>query len=380
MNLMTKTIKYHRLYGVDIIRIVCALLIFMRHSINMYGCSYGSATADNLIISLTSPVMTMFFILSGFSINYGNLCKPEWDYFKIKQFYAKRLVQILPTYLLIHCMWLVLGGDSFMRWFFLSPLELSALQSMYPNIFGILHNGVTWFISCLLIAYVLYPVIRALLLGLGKRQILCITAIIIFLLIYLPVVGNYYSLGGVYSNPVFRCLEFALGVLISYSAYHISIAYDFEKHRNLTAIVASAMSLLLFAIFCNFLINESSVGHGRYIISLSSLCLYPFIMFTLWASFIARCSWFENNMVIKYLSSLVYYFFILQIFLWKISDAVISLIYRICSVDLTSNICKLSISFIICLLLSIIVFEFFDKPIKRFCFSKFSIFNVKPEL
>lgn len=374
---MNNTIRHHRLYGVDIVRIVCALLIFMRHSITMYGCSYGSATADNLIISLTSPVMSMFFILSGFSINYGNLGKPEWDYLKVKQFYAKRLVQILPTYLLIHCLWLILGGDSFIRWAFLTPLELSVMQAMYPNIFGILHNGGTWFISCLLMAYVLYPVIRALLLGLGKKTVYCVTAVTVLLLIYLPVAGSYYALGQVYSNPVYRCLEFALGVLISYSAYHISTSADFEKNGNLTAIVATAVSLLLFALFSYFLINGSAIGHGKLVLALSSLCLYPFIMFTLCASFISRCPWLENNKVIKYLSGLVYYFFILQLFLWKISDAVIKGLRGISGADLSSNISKLTISFTICLLLSVILFEFFDKPIKRFCFNRFSIFSRK---
>lgn len=374
---MTNTIRHHRIFGVDIVRIVCALLIFMRHSITMYGCSYGSAAADNLIISLTSPVMSMFFILSGFSINYGNLGKPEWDYLKVKQFYAKRLVQILPTYLLIHCLWLILGGDSFIRWAFLTPLELSGMQAMYPNIFGILHNGGTWFISCLLMAYVLYPVIRALLLGLGKKAVYCITAVTILLLIYLPVAGSYYALGQVYSNPVYRGIEFALGVLISYSAYYISESTVFEKHQTITSVVAAALSLLLFIVFSSFLINGSTVGHGKLVLALSSLFLYPFIMFTLCASFISRCTWLENNRVIKYLSGLVYYFFILQLFLWKISDAVIRGLHRLSGIDLSSNVSKLTISFIICLLLSIMLFEFFDKPIKRFCFSRFSIFSKK---
>lgn len=374
---MTSTFNRHRLYGVDIIRIVCALLIFMRHSISMYGCSYGSAAIDELIISLTSPVMSMFFILSGFSINYGNLDKPEWDYLKTKQFYAKRLVQILPTFLLIHCLWLILGGDSFLRWAFLTPLELSVLQSMFPNIFGILHNGGTWFISCLLMAYVLYPVIRTLLLGLGKKAVYCITAVIIFLLTYLPIVGNYYALGGVYSNPVYRCIEFAFGVLISYSAYYISTNAAFEKHQTISSIVTAAFSLLLFAIFSYFLINGSAVGIGKLVFPLSSISLYPFILFTLCATFVSRCSWLENNKLLKYLSGLVYYFYILQLLLWKISDAVIHGLNKVLGIDLSSNVSRLTVSFIICLLLSIVLFEFFDKPIKRFCFNRFNIFSKK---
>lgn len=137
-------------YSTDRLRTV----IFIRYSITMYGCSFGSAAIDNLIPDLTS-VMSMFFILSGFLINYGNLDTPEYDNLEIKQFYAKRLVQVLQTYLLIHCLWLVLGSNSLLRWTFLTPLKLFALQSMYSNIFGVLHNGGIWFISCFLMAYVL---------------------------------------------------------------------------------------------------------------------------------------------------------------------------------------------------------------------------------
>ena len=49
--------KRERLFGIDLIRIICALLIYMRHSITMFGCSYGSDAINNFVLGTTSPVM-----------------------------------------------------------------------------------------------------------------------------------------------------------------------------------------------------------------------------------------------------------------------------------------------------------------------------------
>ncbi len=48
-------LKKHRLFIIDIVRIICALLIYMKHSITMYGCSYGYIL-DIIIKKMTGPV------------------------------------------------------------------------------------------------------------------------------------------------------------------------------------------------------------------------------------------------------------------------------------------------------------------------------------
>ena len=68
----------HRLFLLDIIRIICALLIYGRHSITMYGCTYGHLL-DSVICSLTGSVMTCFFVLSGFALYYQYSSK-KFDY------------------------------------------------------------------------------------------------------------------------------------------------------------------------------------------------------------------------------------------------------------------------------------------------------------
>lgn len=65
-----KSIKT-RMPLIDIMKIVFMLLIYMRHSITMYGCTYG-LSINEIAKSLTFPVMSGFFILSGFLIHYSH--------------------------------------------------------------------------------------------------------------------------------------------------------------------------------------------------------------------------------------------------------------------------------------------------------------------
>jgi peptidoglycan/LPS O-acetylase OafA/YrhL len=65
----TNTSKKRRLFIIDILRVLCAFQIYAYHSTTMYGCDYGYAI-NTLLSYLTSPVMTCFFVLSGFSIHY----------------------------------------------------------------------------------------------------------------------------------------------------------------------------------------------------------------------------------------------------------------------------------------------------------------------
>lgn len=369
----TNIIKHH-IYGIDTIRIAAALLIFMGHSINMYNCSYGSYLIDSIILALRSPVMTMFFILSGFSINYSNYSNYEWNYHKTVQFFAKRLVQILPAYLLIHFLWLFLGNDSFIRWLFLTPFEFSALQSMYPNIIGLLHNGGTWFISCLLIAYMTFPVLRCIFFALSKKALFIITATTMVFLIYLPVVSNYYSLGSVYSNPVFRSLEFAFGVLISNCCLSMAQQSD-DNNKLIKNLLGSVICVSGIIMYIYILINPHYLLNDKFNLTTAQLIMYPLFVLLLCAAFIMRSEMLERNKVLRYLSGLIYYFFILQLVLWNITDMVFHVLNSIAGFDLSSNSSKILLSFSICLLISIAIREFIDKPIKTILLNRLPVFH-----
>ena len=60
-----------RIIALDILRIICALFIFIRHAHNSGGFSFGSKL--NLLANdTTSMIMTLFFVLSGLSLALSN--------------------------------------------------------------------------------------------------------------------------------------------------------------------------------------------------------------------------------------------------------------------------------------------------------------------
>ena len=200
----------HRLFVIDIMRIICAFLIYARHSITMFGCTWG-ARIDEVMLSLTSPVMTTFFILSGFSIHYQH-CQEPLSAGWVDSFLKKRIITIMPSYLLVVLIWPVVYPDQFNDWALLLPVDLLCVQTTYRTLFGILHNGGTWFVSCILFAYLMYPVVKGVLNSTGRWMTIVLICILHFLLIYSNVLIPCFSLDSLYSNSIARTAEFALGV------------------------------------------------------------------------------------------------------------------------------------------------------------------------
>lgn len=115
----------------------------------MYGCSYGYYI-DALLRNLTSPVMSCFFLLSGFSIHYQHRFEngsEKW----IRDFLKKRFIAILPSYFLFTLIWPLIHPEQLKEWVILLPVDILGIQTAYRTLFGILHNGGTWFVSCILL-------------------------------------------------------------------------------------------------------------------------------------------------------------------------------------------------------------------------------------
>lgn len=366
-------IKKHRIWGLDVIRFICALLIYMSHAIKMYGCTFGSPRADELICVLRSPVMTMFFILSGFSLFYSNYGRFNLDYASTVKFYSKRAVQILPTYIFIHFVYLFLGNDSFRRWLLLTPFEFTFLQSMYPNIFGVLHNGGTWFISCIMMAYFVFPIAYSLLVCLNTRGIFITTVVTGLLLVYIPFVSNYYAMGSNYTNPVFRIIEFFFGLCCC--ACSISIIRQIPA-GTASDIVSAVIIVILSSVYVLSLLRPVVIGSGKFVFLFSALIEYPVFLIILCCCLLCRSEVLENNALLKYCSGLIYYFFILQLILWNLTDLFFNLA-ETAGLDFIqkTNSGKLIVSFAICAILSVALQELLDKPVKNYCFKRFPVFS-----
>lgn len=345
--------KKERLVILDIIKICCAVLIYMRHSITMFGCTYGSSLVDGLICATTSPIMVCFFVVSGFSIYYNNSNRNLLDAGELRTFYKKRFITLFPIYILVHMLSYVLVVNTVQQKIYSTPVELLGLQSMYGGLFGISHSGATWFISSLLLGYFIYPLVQELL-KMNQRCIYLVTSVIFFVLVYSEVVMlQIFGVQPGYVNPVFRAMQVAFG-----AALCMAFTED-DKGKNKKAALMMVANLIITGLLTVFALH-----YKMGIEYVTTPIYYYLIAFAMLISIKFKPRLLTKSKLIKYAGSLTFYFFILQVFLWRLSAKVCGL------TGFESNKGKLLVSFVLCVALSIICKELFDKHAQKYLKNK----------
>lgn len=345
--------KREHLAILDIIKICCAVLIYMRHSITMFGCTYGSSLVDGLICATTSPIMVCFFVVSGFSIYYNNSNRNLLDAGELRTFYKKRFITLFPIYILVHMLSYVLVVNTVQQKIYSTPVELLGLQSMYGGLFGISHSGATWFISSLLLGYFIYPLVQELL-KMNQRCIYLVTSVIFFVLVYSEVVMlQIFGVQPGYVNPVFRAMQVAFG-----AALCMAFTED-DKGNNKKAAIMMVANLIITGLLTVFALH-----YKMGIEYVTTPIYYYLIAFAMLISIKFKPRLLTKSKLIKYAGSLTFYFFILQVFLWRLSAKVCGL------TGFESNKGKLLVSFVLCVALSIICKEFFDKHAQKYLKNK----------
>lgn len=345
--------KREHLAILDIIKICCAVLIYMRHSITMFGCTYGSSLVDGLICATTSPIMVCFFVVSGFSIYYNNSNRNLLDAGELRTFYKKRFITLFPIYILVHMLSYVLVENTLQQKIYSTPVELLGLQSMYGGLFGISHSGATWFISSLLLGYFIYPLVQELF-KMNRSCIYIATSVIFFVLVYSEVVMlQIFGVQPGYVNPVFRAIQVAFG-----AALCMAFTEDDKGNNKKAAImmVANLISTGLLTVF--------ALHYKMGIEYVTTPIYYYLIAFAMLISIKFKPRLLTKSKLIKYAGSLTFYFFILQVFLWRLSAKVCGL------TGFESNKGKLLVSFVLCVALSIICKELFDKHAQKYLKNK----------
>lgn len=201
-----------RLYGLDILRIISAFMVFLFHSNMHLGCNYGFLTP---FIARGDIFMVMFFMLSGFSLYYNYNNKEMLTLCDIGRFYKKRIVNVYPLYIVIYLLYLVFFNNlSLAKNILIAPYEILLLQSHFNSVFNVLHNGGTWFISCLAFSYFMYPFLQLLLKQI-KRNKLKLALILYVICSAAPFVVYTFEISNIYSHPFFRTIEFFIGMIMA---------------------------------------------------------------------------------------------------------------------------------------------------------------------
>ena len=225
----------------DIFRIAICVVILLFHAIVKKIWLLEPNTAIYINLYVGAIYMDAFFILSGFLLFYlhgEKFCNITEG--KIKNFYIKRLIRIYPQYI-FYFLTILLCTKQFNP--IILPVEILCLQGFFPSLFKLLGNGGTWFISCLFFSYLLFPIVSKLVLK-TKKNFLSII-LIYLLLVYISMLSAIYKMGWVpvYINPIYRMLEFAIGM------YLANIFIQCSKIKNINYVFISLISiLLLFAL------------------------------------------------------------------------------------------------------------------------------------
>lgn len=366
-----KCVDNQRIIGLDLLRISLALLIFLFHShIHILKCDYGIM---NGFINMGAIAMTGFFLLSGYVINLSNrksdLSSPK----AIGKFYIKRMITILPlyyTYALVNIVLNIIynGSTAAVDELILFPIETLCLQSVFASLFSFSHNGGSWFISCIMICYFIFPLIDILSKRTSDRTKIYIILVLSGILLWSPFVEYFFKCQSIYSNPFFRALEFAIGILVC------QMNMERSTGNWLTLFLRKPSVCLLSVI-----VLVSGVSIAQYIHIPGHFMLYSWIALPCFVSLLFSLGHFrfkklQSSKTIHYLSALSFSFFLSQLLIvWNI---VYILTEKLELYGDIANIFNILLSLTICFGIANIFYFLVEKPSTKYLKSKLFEKNV----
>lgn len=202
---------------------------------------------SGLLINGTFPVI-FFFILSGFVLYWSYSSSIiQINISKIIFWVKNRMKKMYPIHIITFVMSIFIRYDWIMN---LSNIEILTsavlniilLQTLVPK-YAYSFNGLSWFLSVIMILYVLaLPLIYVInKIGLVKIEYI----IIILLLKYLiSIINNYYNLQlDLYTSPFYRIFDFILGMLIA------NMLINKKEYNNKKNTRYTVYEIIIFVVF-----------------------------------------------------------------------------------------------------------------------------------
>ena len=337
-----------RAAGLDLFRVVAAVMVLLFHCNIHHDNSFGLLTE---FVSMSAVFMTAFFMLSGYVLFLTYKDKPLVQGDALKNFYLKRVFGIFPLYLVVALLYVVtLGQESVFQNLVLLPIEVLGLQSVFSTLFPVSHNGGTWFISCLLLAYLAFPLMQEVVKVMTTRSKWVALVVCVAVLFWSPLVVHTFNTDSIYSNPFFRGLEFFIGVLLCSLPIRAGIAKFLATWKALLVEVLFLVAGISIAVRLNIFV-------GNYM-------LYDWIVIPLFACMILtlgrlKSPRLQESAVLRYASAASYAFFLAQTFNTEIENW----LFAACGIQ--NNVLQIAVSVTLCSLMAIALHEFVEKPCAR---------------
>ena len=334
-----------RAAGLDLFRVVAAVMVLLFHCNIHHGNDFGALTG---FVSMGAVFMTAFFMLSGFVLFLTYRARDLLKNDALKNFYLKRVCGIFPLYLIVAALYVVtLGSESLFQNLVLLPIEVLGLQSVFSTLFPVSHNGGTWFISCLLFAYLAFPLMQEIVKQMSTRAKWIVLAICTAILFWSPLVVHTFKTDSIYSNPFFRGLEFFIGVLLCSLPIRAGIAKILATWKAFVVEILLLVAGISIAIWLNVFV-------GNYM-------LYDWIVIPLFACMILTLAGLKSprlqgSAVLRYASAASYAFFLAQTFNTEIENW----LFATCGIQ--NNVLQIIMSVALCAVMAIALHELVEKP------------------
>lgn len=338
----------HRAAGLDLFRVVAAVMVLLFHCNIHHESNFGPLTG---FVSMGAVFMTAFFMLSGYVLFLTYKDKSLVQAPALKKFYLKRIFGIFPLYLIVAVLYVVtLGQESVSQNLVLLPIEVLGLQSVFSTLFPVSHNDGTWFISCLLLAYLAFPLMQEAVKQMTTRTKWIALAICAAVLLWSPLVVHTFKTDSIYSNPFFRGLEFFIGVLLCSLPIRAGIAKVLATWKVFVAEAVLLIAGISIAVRLNIFV-------GNYM-------LYDWIVLPLFACMILTLAGLKSprlqeSAVLRYASAASYAFFLAQVFNTQIENW----LFPLCGIQ--NNALQIAVSVALCAVIAIALHELVEKPCAR---------------
>lgn len=220
--------------------------------------------------------------------------------------------------------------------------------------FSFSHNSGSWFISCILICYFLFPLLQIITKNISDRNRILLILLLGAILLWSPFVQHYFHLQKIYSNPFFRALEFSIGILVS--------------QLNTTACPCKLILFLRKPFIC--IISLVGLIIGVSIARMNNIpadyMLYSWVALPCFVSLMVSLGSYnfrklQNSKVIKYLSELSFCIFLGQfVYVWACCK------YALEYVGCEANIIKIIVSFLLVFCIANILHFFVEVPSSKY--------------
>lgn len=342
-----------RKVGWDLFRVVMVLVVFAFHANMHLGLTFGIFTR---FVTVGSLCMSGFFILSGAVLYYRYGDEKVFNS-GLKGFYIKRFLSLLPLYWAITILYLLdnpVGVDGMK----MLPVEILGIQALFPVDFFMVHNGGTWFVSCLLICYVIFPLIVKLIDGTRRAGLVALCLLLTALDIYALMITYKNGFVELYSTPVSRCMQFAIGCTV---AAIIKTGKNGSVKMPLYSVAAGSAAVTVVLL----IITTKMVDNGLFADAdiLQKLAMYDVIAVPAFAALIFMLGCTDANAggkILMHASNLAYAFFLAQLFIFERSRQVFN------AFDIHNNKLKILTALLICTAFAAILHFVIEKPCNTF--------------